>query len=178
MPTNPFEREAITNLQRYLYQLSFTDPRIPPVPTDGVYSENTKRAVRAFRQSRGLPPTDQVDRETWDLIYLAYLESLESTGRTEPLYLFPRHPETYSVGLGDEGLIISAIRYLLRELMIDYGGEFEDIPLTGTFDTVTEGAVRRFQQLHGLPPTGRVDRVTWNRMVTAQRPEAVSFSDQ
>ncbi len=178
MPTNPFEKEAITNLQRYLYQLSFTDPRIPPVPVDGVYGENTVRAIRAFQQAAGLPPTGQVDQETWDIIYLAYLESLEATGRTEPLYLFPRHPETYSVGLGDEGLIISAIRYLLRELMIDYGGEFEDIPLAGTFDTVTEGAVRRFQQLHGLPVTGRVDRVTWNRMVTAQRPEAVSFGTE
>ncbi len=178
MPTNPFEREAITNLQRYLYQLSFTDPRIPPVPVDGVYGENTRRAVRAFQQSQGLNPTGQVDQATWDLIYIAYLESLESTSRTEPLYLFPRHPETYSVGSGDEGLIISAIRYLLRELMIDYGGEFEDIPLAGTFDTITEGAVRRFQLLHGLPATGRVDRVTWNRLVTAQRPEALSFGTE
>lgn len=178
MPTSPFEREAITNLQRYLYQLSFTDPRIPPVPVDGVYGDNTKRAVRAFRQSRGLSPTDQVDRETWDLIYLAYLESLEATGRTEPLYLFPRNPETYSVGLGDEGLIISAIRYLLRELMIDYGGDFEDIPLTGTFDTVTERAIKEFQRLHGLPMTGRVDRMTWNRLVIAQRPEAISFGTE
>ena len=178
MPTNPFEREAIQNLQRYLYQLSFTDPLIPPVPVDGVYGENTKRAVRAFRQTRNLPPGDQVDRETWDLIYLAHLESLEGTGRTEPLYLFPRHPETYSVGLGDEGLIISAIRYLLRELMINYGGDFEDIPLVGTYDTVTESAVKRFQKLHGLPETGRVDRVTWNRLVTAQMPEAISYSDE
>lgn len=177
MPNNPFEREAITNLQRYLYQLSFTDSRIPPVPLDGVYGENTQKAVRAFQQSRGITPTGQVDQATWDLIYLAYLESLEATGRTEPVYLFPRNPETYSVGLGDEGLIISAIRYLLRELMIDYGGPFEDIPLAGTFDTVTEGTVKHFQQLHGLPPTGRVDRVTWNRLVTAQRPEALSLGE-
>ena len=178
MPTSPFEKEAITNLQRYLYQLSFTDPRIPPVPVDGVYGDNTRRAVRSFQETQRLPVTGQVDQTTWDRLYLAYLESLEGTGRTEPLYLFPRHPETYSVGLGDEGLIISATRYLLRELMIDYGGDFEDIPLTGTYDSVTEEAVRRFQQLHGLPNTGRVDRVTWNRLVKAQRPEAISFGTE
>ncbi len=175
MPTSPFEKEAITNLQRYLYQLSFSDPRISPVPVDGVYGENTRRAVRSFQETKRLPVTGQVDQATWDLLYLAYLESLESTGRTEPLYLFPRHPETFSVGLGDEGLIISAIRYLLRELMIDYGGNFEDIPLTGTYDSATEDAVRRFQQLHDLPDTGRVDRVTWNRLVKAQRPESLTF---
>ena len=82
------------------------------------------------------------------------------------------------MGPGDEGLIISAIRYLLRELMIDYGGIFEDIPLAGTFDTVTEDAVKQFQRLHGLPVTGRVDRDTWNRLVAAQRPEAISYRDE
>lgn len=174
MPASPFEREAITNLQRYLYQLSFTDPSIPPVPVDGVFGAQTGRALRAFQQARGLTPTGRADQETWDLLYLAYLESLKSTERTEPLYLFPRRPETYSVGLGDEGLIISAIRYLLRELMINYGGVFEDIPLAGTFDTATEGAVKQFQALHGLPVTGRVDRETWNRLVVAQRPEALA----
>ncbi len=178
MPTSPFEREAITNLQRYLYQLSFTDPHIPPVPVDGVFGANTARALRAFQQSQGLTPTGRADKQTWDLLYIAYLESLASTGRTEPLYLFPRNPETYSVGLGDEGLIISSIRYLLRELMIDYGGVFEDVPLAGTFDTATEGAVKQFQQLHGLPVTGRVDRDTWNRLVVAQRPEAISYRDE
>ena len=131
-----------------------------------------------FQESRGLSPTGIADLETWDLLYLAYLQSLEVGGRTEPLYLFPRNPESYSVGVGDEGLIISAIRYLLRELMIDYGGGFEELPLVGTYDTATESAVKYFQRLTGLPVTGRVDRFTWNRLVQAQQPEAVSYSDE
>ncbi len=175
---NPFEREAIFNLQRYLRNLSFREPNLPFVPIDGIYGDTTKAAVREFQKSRGLPVTGNVDLETWDLLYLAYLQSLEAGGRTEPLYLFPRNPVTYSVGVGDEGLIISAIRYLLRELMIDYGGEFEDIPLVGTYDRTTEDAVRYFQRLHGLPVTGRVDRITWNRMVQAQRPEALGYSTE
>ncbi len=175
---NPYEQEAIFNLQRYLRNLSFREPDLPFVPIDGIYGDTTQAAVREFQKSRGLPVTGNVDPETWELLYLAYLQSLEAGGRTEPLYLFPRNPETYSVGVGDEGLIISAIRYLLRELMIDYGGEFEEIPLTGTYDTPTEDAVRYFQRLHGLPITGRVDRFTWNRLVQAQRPEAVGYSEE
>ncbi len=175
---NPFEQEAIFNLQRYLRSLSFREPTIPFVPIDGIYGDTTRAAVREFQKSRGLPVTGNVDLETWDSLYLAYLQGLEAGGRTEPLYLFPRNPESYSVGLGDEGLIISAIRYLLRELMIHYGGEFEEIPLTGTYDTATEDAVRYFQELHRLPVTGRVDRVTWNRLVQAQRPEAVGYSTE
>ena len=64
-------------------------------------------------------------------------------------------------------MLIAAIRFLLRELMIDYGGEFEDLPLLGTFDTATQGAVEKFQRLQKLPITGRVDRATWNALATA-----------
>ena len=178
MPNKPFEREAITNLQRYLLQLSFFDNRIPPVPIDGIFDTATRDSLQAFQRVAGLPATGRGDRVTWDALYLAYLESLAAHGRPEPVYIFPRFPETYSVGLGDEGLLISAIRYLLRELTIDYGGEFEDIPLVGTYDTVTEGAVRQFQMLHGLPVTGRVDRETWNELVAASEYQANNYSKE
>lgn len=171
MPPKPYETEAITNLQRYLLQLSFFNPLIPAVPIDGIFDTVTADALRAFQRSVGLPVTGRADRATWDALYLAYLVSLSDNGRTEPVYIFPRHPEAYSVGLGDEGTLISAIRYLLRELMIDYGGAFEDIPLAGTFDTLTEDAVKHFQSLHGLPVTGRVDRNTWNRLAQAYNPK-------
>lgn len=167
MPPKPFETEAVTNLQRYLLQLSHFDDRIPPVPIDGVFDTATADALRAFQAVAGLPVTGRADPQTWDALYLAYLKSLSDRGRPEPIYIFPRFPETYSVGLGDEGLLISAIRYLLRELMIDYGGEFEELPLLGTFDTATQGAVEKFQSLTGLPVTGRVDRATWNRLAQA-----------
>ena len=167
MPQKPFETEAITNLQRYLLQLSYFDDRIPPVPIDGIFDTATEEALRAFQSVAGLPVTGRGDATTWDALYLAYLESLAANGLPEPVYIFPRFPETYSVGLGDEGLLISAIRYLLRELMIDYGGGFEELPLLGTFDTATQGAVERFQSLHGLPVTGRVDRATWNALARA-----------
>ena len=167
MPERPFETQAVTNLQRYLLQLSYFDDRIPPVPIDGIFDTATKDALMAFQRVAGLPATGRGDAATWDALYLAYLESLATSGRPEPIYLFPRFPETYSVGVGDEGLLIAAIRYLLRELMIDYGGEFEDIPLLGTYDTVTQGAVQKFQALRGLPVTGRVDRATWNALAQA-----------
>ena len=38
------------------------------------------------------------------------------------------------------------------------------VPDTGYFGTVTEDAVKKFQQTFGLTPTGRVDAVTWNKL--------------
>ena len=42
---------------------------------------------------------------------------------------------------------------------------FEDITESGTFDAKTSDAVREFQIINGLPPTGNVDKATWNRIV-------------
>ncbi|MEV5435721.1 L,D-transpeptidase family protein [Streptomyces sp. NPDC052682] len=40
---------------------------------------------------------------------------------------------------------------------------------TGTYDTATEKAVRGFQGKRGLPVTGRVDTVTWQRLLRMTR---------
>ena len=38
------------------------------------------------------------------------------------------------------------------------------IPPNGRYSSVTESAVREFQRAGGLEETGRVDRLTWNRL--------------
>lgn len=167
MAEKPFEREAVRNLQRYLLQLSFFDPLIPPVPLDGVWNTATQESLRAFQGQYGLPVTGRADRVTWDTLYRAYLENLAKTGRPEPVYIFPRLPNEYSVGLGDEGALILAIQYLLRERMIEYGRQTEEQELTQIFDATTEAWVKEFQAIHRLPMTGRVDKATWNELARA-----------
>ena len=171
----PYETAAVTNLQRYLLQLSYFDPTIPAVPVDGIFESVTRDAVYAFQRQHGLPVTGVADRETWDAIYRAYLQSLSDYARPAPVYIFPRYPDAYSVGRGDEGMLITAIQFLLRELLIDYGGAPEDVPHTGVFDVATERAVRQFQVLHGLPPTGRVDKATWDAMVLSRNIDVDRF---
>ncbi len=167
MPQRPYEDEAIRNLQRYLLQLSFFNDAIPPVPVDGVWNTATQESLRAFQRQYGLPVTGRADRVTWDTLYQAYLQSLAETGRPEPVYIFPRQPNEYSVGLGDEGVLIMAIQHLLRERLIEYGLQLEEDALTTVFDAATEAGVREFQAIHGLPITGRVDKATWNELVRA-----------
>lgn len=178
LSAKPYEAAAVTNLQRYLLQLSYFDPAIPLVPIDGIFESVTRDAVLAFQRRHGLPMTGTADRETWDAIYRAYLQSLSDHARPAPVYIFPRYPDAYSVGLGDEGMLITAIQFLLRELLIDYGGMPEDVPQTGVFDAATDRAVRRFQLLHGLPPTGRVDKTTWDAMVLSRNIEVDRYPRQ
>lgn len=167
MAERPYEDEAIRNLQRYLLQLSFFNALIPAVPLDGVWDTATRESLRAFQAQYGLPVTGRADRTTWDTLYQAYTQNLSDTGRPEPVYVFPRQPNEYSVGLGDEGALIVAIQFLLRERMIEYGLLLEEQALTQIFDATTEAWVKQFQDIHGLPVTGRVDKATWNELVRA-----------
>ena len=164
MATTPYETQAIYNLQRYLRQLSRFDPDIPAVDEDGIFGEETRASLEAFQRKYGLPITGTADPETWAMLFNEYLASVEAYTRPQPVYLFPRFPADYSVGLGDENLLVGVIQLLLREITTLYGRDDSVIPLDGVFGDVTEQAVKDFQAVNRLPPDGRVDRITWNRL--------------
>ena len=167
MATTPFETQAIYNLQRYLRQLSRFDPAIPSVDEDGIFGEKTRASLSAFQRKYGLPVTGTADAETWARLFNEYLASVEERTRPLPVYLFPRFPADYSVGAGDENLLVGTIQYLLRDILILYGKDAELLPLNGVFDGLTEQAVKDFQTVQRLPADGRVDRITWNRLAQA-----------
>ena len=68
----------------------------------------------------------------------------------------------------DENLLVAIVQYLLREITTLYGRDNAELPLDGVFGDVTEQAVKDFQTVNRLPPDGRVDRITWNRLAESQ----------
>lgn len=168
--STPMTAEAIRNLQRYLRRLSYVDPSIPPVAIDGIFDERTRDSLIAFQIRAGLPPTGRADRETWELLYSAYLDVLFRASLPQPLPLFPIAPEGYTVGQGDKGFLVSAVQFLLSEISTLY-----DLPLaveiTGAFDDRTEEAIRSMQRYFRLPLTGRVDKRLWNYLIGAYSAE-------
>ena len=167
MATTPYETQAIYNLQRYLRQLSRFDPDIPPVDEDGIFGDRTRASLSAFQQKYGLPITGTADPDTWAALFGEYLASVEAYTRPAPVYLFPRFPTDYSVGPGDENIYVGIVQLLLREAITLYSQDTELLPLDGVFGPLTEEAVKNFQRIQRLPPDGRVDRVTWNRLARA-----------
>ena len=162
MNTNAFERDAISNTQKYLRQLSYHDGDIPPVPIDGIWDTETARALTAFQRKNGLAPTGRVDRATFELLKLQYEDSIAQSSPPAKLDVFPRIPADYSVGEGDEGFVVDAIQYVLGELEQLY--TFGPIAKSGTYDIATASLVRLFQDANNITPTGRVDRETWDAM--------------
>lgn len=162
------ETEAITNLQRYLRQLSHTDSDIPPVPIDGIFGEATADALTAFQRKNGLLPNGMANRATWDMLFAEYLRSVDENKQPLLLPLFPRVPNDYSVRPGNESFLVRTIQYILGELLITYGIMNESVPpeQTGIYDAATENLVKSFQLQNGIAATGNTDKTTWDRLVT------------
>lgn len=156
-------QEAILNLQKYLRAVSFIDDRITRVPIDGLFDSQTQLAVREYQRTRGLEENGIVDKLTWDTLFAEYL-LIKRSERAKPIDVFPKDPENYEAALGDQHIFITLVQIILRELSTIYDG-FDDIELTGVFDTPTEDAVKIFQAATRLAPSGRIDKLTWNRMV-------------
>ncbi|MEV0638981.1 L,D-transpeptidase family protein [Streptomyces sp. NPDC050619] len=64
---------------------------------------------------------------------------------------------------GDSGRDIRELQARLRQVAWLFDGP------TGTYDDLTERAVRGFQGKRGLPKTGEADTVTWQRLVRMTR---------
>lgn len=58
------------------------------------------------------------------------------------------------------------IRGLQQDLRVLQAAQDAPLPvISGVYDSLTENAVRRFQQQYGLPVTGQTDLTTWDRIV-------------
>lgn len=164
---HPTERAAVSQLQRFLRQLSYFDSRIPPPPIDGIFDTETRAALVAFQAQNDLPQTGTADYRTWTLLYTRYTESLEAHAAPLPLSLFPALPEGYTLQSGDRDFTVRAVQFVLNELSVS----FTDTALpaetldAGVYDQNTADAVSAFQTVTGLPVTGKVDLLTWNRLV-------------
>lgn len=170
MPSEESNKQAIRDLQRYLRQLSYVDPRITRPPIDGVFDSATREAVRDFQRLEGLPVTGTVDTALWELIFARYEASLVREDAPVPLAAFPRLSKGYALREGDESFLVRLLQYALGELDLIYQGN-DDVPQSGVYDGATATAVREFQQRTMLPPTGEVDRATWDALATVYNRE-------
>lgn len=162
--------ESVRNLQRYLRRLSYVYPEIPALPVDGIFGDATREALIAFQTLAGVPQTGTADKETWDLLYEAYLDVLFGSSEPVGLPIFPIFPIDYTVKRGDESFLVSSVQYLLREISTLYDFPLE-VQETGVFDDDTEAAVIEVQRRFLLTPTGEVDKRLWNYLVGAYKAE-------
>lgn len=156
-----FERDAITDIQTYLRQLSFHSD-IGDVPIDGIWDSATRDALIAFQAQNGLEPTGVADRETYDLLKREYDRSVALNSPPAKLDLFPRSPTGYELKANDTGILVEIVQYILGELERIY--TLPGVNVSGVYDEDTANAVKYFQERNLISPTGNVDRETWDAL--------------
>ena len=157
---------ATRNIQKYLRRLSYEHPSIPRPPLDGIFDTATEEALKSFQRVYGLTPTGRADKETFDTLFLAYTAAIQASDRSQILDLFPTTPRDYAIDIGEESITVSVLQLLLGELTSVFDTlEFRNA--TGVYDESTAENIRRFQHLSRLPVTGKVDLLTWNRLLKA-----------
>ena len=157
------EKDAIINLQTYLRAqgVIYPDAIIPPI--DGIFDTKTKEALIDFQLRNSLEPTGIADRKTFELLYEQYLEIIESTSLPNPIIPFPSYPTNYTIKQGEKSFLVAVVQYMLDEIGTIYN-VFEAVEINGIYDAATENAVRSFQEINSILPTGEVDRKTWNAL--------------
>ena len=163
MPQYETEAQAIQNLQTYLRQLSYHDERIKEPPIDGIFDTDTRQSLMDFQASKDLPQTGVADQALWELLYATYRTSLAQNAPPVRMEIFPLLPLDAEFKKRDEGFVITALQWMLRELEGKFGFLLP-ISITGIFDEVTEEALKSFQKQNALPPSGVLDRMTWNEI--------------
>jgi len=160
------DRNNVFELQKFLQKISETDSDIPFLNTDGIYGDETTEAVRKFQQTRNLPQTGLADFETWDLIFNEYQDLIKLTDTALPFHVYPI--DIYEIKLGDSGDAVVVIQLLLNKFASKYNN-LKTVNVTGKYNNETSDAVKNFQSINMLEPSGIVNRPTWNEMVNLYR---------
>ncbi len=153
-------------IQTQLNRIAKNYPAIPTIsPIDGIFNSTTKESVKVFQKVFNLVSDGIVGKATWNKLSQIYvgvkkLAELESEGESIPI---PPAPPSSLIKKGSTGELVKLAQFFLASI-----GEFYDnIPLVevnGTFDDITENAVKSFQKKFGLIVDGIVGNNTWNKL--------------
>lgn len=129
--------DAVADVQRRLSAMGYV---VGPSGVDGVFADQTSKAVRSFQQARGLPETGTVDETTWTAL-------VEASLKLGDRLVYLRRPFFH----GDD---VSQLQKRLNTLGFNCG------KADGIFGRITERAIRDFQKNVGIPSDGIVGEAT------------------
>lgn len=161
-PVESFVAQPIRSLQTMLRVIAEDDRTLPTVVPDGIYGQETITAVSAFQRRKGLAVTGITDQQTWESIVQAYEDAYVRIHKATPIEIIMDPGKVYRLGEYAPNL------YLMQSMLL-YLSQLHpsiDTPShNGTLDSPTSDALKGFQVLAGLPPTGELDKLTWKYLV-------------
>lgn len=161
-PPESFIGQPVRSLQTMLRFIAAHHTDLPSVIPDGIYGQQTAKAVSAFQRKYGIPITGSVDQATWEMIVSVYKPALIHVSPAQPLQIILEPNQV--IGPGEEHHSIYLVQAMLTAMANDYGS-IPVPPLSGTLDAGTAESIQAFQRLSGLDITGELDKITWKHLV-------------
>ena len=163
--------DEVRILQLRLNRISRNYPSIPKIVSpDGIFATDTEAAVLHFQEIFQLTPDGIVGNATWYAVERIYagvkkLNELYSEGikLQEVTQQYPGVLSRGSIGNG-----VSTLQFYLN-YVAPYYNTGSAVDIDGVFGASTEAAVRRFQEIVGLPVDGVVGEQTWYALYNAYR---------
>lgn len=156
-----FTGRPIAGLQTMLRTIAKTDDTIPFVLADGVYGENTKRAVSEIQRQHGMDMTGITDFDTWQVIEKQYTESRVEADAAAPLQIVIDPKQVFLPGCHNRHVLL--IQAMFEALADDYQ-ELKDVRVSGVYDEATENAVRWLQKACDQPCSGICSKQVWKML--------------
>lgn len=160
-PVESFVGQPVRSLQTMLRVLAEDDGTLSSVVPDGIYGNQTRRAVYAFQRKYGIPATGVTDQATWERIVAAHSPALIRIGPAEPLRLILNPGQV--IRRGEAHPYLYLVQSMLTALATIYGS-LTAPAITGILDEPTADALSSFQYLSALPQTGELDKITWKHL--------------
>lgn len=136
----------VASIQNKLKKAGFLSDK-----ADGIYGDNTVKAISAFQKKIGIPVTGNVDARTLSVLNRVIDKGNRGTGSQIEDELT----------LGDSGDRVIKLQNLLLLHGYNPGG------VDGQFGNGTKQAVMKLQKKNSMPLTGVVDEGVWNRLSRA-----------
>ncbi len=152
---------SVTSLQTMLRVIALHDKSCPTVVPDGIYGEQTAKAVTLQQKRAGLPRTGITDYATWRAICTAYQNAAVELEPAAPLDLMMRANQ--AILEGSDNLHVLLIQAMLRTLHEIYDN-ISPCTLSGRCDAETVKALRSLQHCCGMPESGILDKKLWREL--------------
>lgn len=161
-PGESFIDQPVRSLQTMLRVIAEDDKSLPTVIPDGIYGPDTMHAVSSFQRRNGLPATGVADQLLWEQIVEAYEDALIRVGPAQPIQIIMDPGQVFV--LGDSSPYIYLLQSMLTQLSKDHN-TIQAPNHSGVLDESTSAALKAFQILADLTPSGTLDKITWKHLV-------------
>ncbi len=160
--TIPQNNQPIFSAQTFLRKISQNDSRIPSVIPDGIYNEQTKRAVEEFQKTKNMLPTGILDNETWNELVKEFERLSEEIRLLNPFGI--NYLSYIDIKPGENSKVLYVIQAMIKVISLSFDN-IEPVEINGENSDKLVSEIKKLQKLSDMPQTGIIDVPTYNMIV-------------